>query len=163
MRCSCGRSAGSFLQHERPLHGARNEDGIHFAGALAAFRNLHDAFAQDFDRGKDYHRDWNGVVPRQAPLSTGSGNVGLTWQRQLHDHIRIAHAMLESTQINFGTANPSLNMPIWVENQGLINVLRPMGQAGRSRASVTSPSSSTACPAVCLARTTDVDIHALAP
>ena len=127
MRCSCGRSAGSFLQHERRLRGACEEDGIRFAGALAAFRNHDSAFAQDFDRRKDYHRDWNGVVPRQAPLSTGSGNVTLSCQQQHHDLVTITHAMLKSTQINFRTEGPSLNMRIWVWEQGLINVLHANG------------------------------------
>jgi hypothetical protein len=35
--------------------------------------------------------------------------------------------MLESTQINIGTEDPGLNMPIWVWEQGLINVLYTNG------------------------------------
>jgi hypothetical protein len=99
-----------------------DEDGIRFAGALAAIRSHDSAFAQDIGLGQDYLRDWSGVVPRQAPLSTGSGNAWLTWQWQLHDYTRIAHAILESTQINFGTEDPRLNMPIRVWKQVLIEV-----------------------------------------
>jgi hypothetical protein len=91
--------------------------------ALAAFRDHTYVFGQDFDLGTDYHRAWNDVMPREAPIATGMGNVGLAWQRQRHDRAEIARAMVENAPARAAPGPDGQPMPYWIWEQGLINML----------------------------------------
>ena len=91
--------------------------------ALRAFRTHDYVFTTDDEFGNAYHRLWHNVFPRSLPIGTGASNVGLSWQRQVHDRTVIAGAMVDVSPDRARAAGEFSDREVWIWEQGLINML----------------------------------------